>query len=144
MNWGILGYGKIAPVFIESLNQLSTEKIVAAATRSGAERVKSELPGVKVYTNYEELYKDPEVDIIYISTTHNFHAEQSIRALENGKHVLCEKPIGTTLSETSAIIKAAQESGKFFMEALWTRFLPAYKKFKSIRRGQRDIKRNQS
>lgn len=132
MNWGILGYGKIAPVFIESLKSIGTEKIVAVASRSGAGNLKSTFPSARIYDNYDDLYADPKVDIIYISTTHNFHAQQSIKALSGKKHVLCEKPIGVNYDETVRIVDAAKKHGMFFMEALWTRFLPAYLKFKAL------------
>lgn len=127
MNWGFVGFGRIARKFLESLNSVENEVPYAFASRSNAKALREEFPNVKLYDTYEALLADPEVDIVYISTTHNFHCKNTIDALQAGKHVLCEKPMGISSDEILEMTKVARSSGKFLMEAMWMRFLPAYR-----------------
>ncbi|NVJ47654.1 MAG: Gfo/Idh/MocA family oxidoreductase, partial [Cytophagia bacterium] len=94
MNWGFIGFGRIARKFLESLLAIEGEVAYAFASRSNAKVLAEEFPDVKIYSSYEELLADPEIDIVYISTTHNFHCQNTIDALRAGKHVVCEKPMG--------------------------------------------------
>ncbi len=126
MKWGIAGYGRFAPKFLESLVSIRDESIHAIATRSGQERARQDFPGTKIYNAYEELFHDPNVEIVYVCTTHNFHRDLTLAALQNGKHVICEKPMGVSVEETSEMISAARKYDRFLMEAMWTRYLPAY------------------
>ena len=73
MNWGFIGFGRIARKFLESLNAVDGEVPTAFASRSHAKPLQEEFSEVKVYDSYEALLADPNVDIVYISTTHNFH-----------------------------------------------------------------------
>lgn len=126
MNWGFIGFGRIARKFLESLNAVEGEVPYAFASRSNAEALSKEFPSVKIFSSYEALLADPEVDIVYISTTHNFHCQNTIEALRAGKHVLCEKPMGISSQEVAQMINVAREEERFLMEAMWMRFLPAY------------------
>ncbi len=128
MNWGFTGYGRIARKFEENLAH-TDHKLVAIASRSGYDQIKAP---IKAYQNYKDLYADTEVDIVYVNTTHNDHCSQTIAALHAGKHVLCEKPLGTSESEVIQMIEAARANDKFLMEAIWTRYLPAYQKVISL------------
>jgi predicted dehydrogenase len=127
MNWGFIGFGRIARKFLESLSTVQGQTPYAFASRSNATALQKEFPKVKVYDTYEALLADPKVDVVYISTTHNFHCQNTIDALLAGKHVLCEKPMGISSSEIIKMTDAANKSGKFLMEAMWMRFLPAYR-----------------
>ncbi len=127
MNWGFIGFGRIARKFLTSLNEVDDEVVYAFASRSNAQKLKEEFPDTVVYNSYVKLLNDPNVDVVYISTTHNFHCQNVIEALKAGKHVLCEKPMGVSSSEIREMIEAANDSGKFLMEAMWMRFLPAYR-----------------
>lgn len=127
MNWGFIGFGRIARKFLESLEAVDGEVPYAFASRSNAEALQQEFPNVKVYNSYEAILKDEHVDVIYISTTHNFHCQNVIEALRAGKHVLCEKPMGISSQEILKMTEVAEETGKFLMEAMWMRFLPAYR-----------------
>jgi len=127
MKWGFIGFGRIARKFLESLNAVEGEEAYAFASRSNASALQEEFPDVVVYDSYEKLLSDSDVDIVYISTTHNFHAQNTIDALEAGKHVLCEKPMGISPEEILEMTKVANETGLFLMEAMWMRFLPAYR-----------------
>ena len=99
VRWGILGGGRIANDFANCLALLSQAKIEAVASRSEerASQFSKRHRAEKYYTSYEELVNDPEVEIIYVATTHNFHKDHVRLCLENGKHVLCEKPHGKKL-----------------------------------------------
>lgn len=127
MNWGFIGFGRIARKFLESLQAVDSETAYAFASRSNAESLQKEFPNVKVYDNYDALLSDEQVEIVYISTTHNFHKEHTIAALKAGKHVVCEKPMGINSREIEEMQQVAKETGKFLMEAMWMRFLPAYR-----------------
>ncbi|MFY0594663.1 Gfo/Idh/MocA family protein [Roseivirga sp.] len=127
MNWGFIGFGRIARKFLESLESVDGEIPYAFASRSNAVALQEEFPGVKVYDSYESLLADDNIDVVYISTTHNFHCDNTIAALKAGKHVLCEKPMGISSQEIAKMTEVAKSSGKFLMEAMWMRFLPAYK-----------------
>ncbi len=69
----------------------------------------------KRYTDFEELLKDPNVDVVHINSPIHLHAEQSLKALQAGKHVACTVPMATTVDECIAIVKACKESGKKYM-----------------------------
>lgn len=127
MNWGFIGFGRIARKFLESLEAVEGETAYAFASRSNAEALQKEFPNVKIYSDYDALLADPQIDIVYISTTHNFHCENTISALEAGKHVVCEKPLGISSAEVERMVEAARKTGKFLLEAMWMRFLPAYR-----------------
>ncbi len=132
MNWGFIGFGRIAVKFMESLRLVKSETPYALASRSNAEQLKSQFSDLKIYDSYEDLLNDIEVDIVYVSTTHNFHKQNVIDALRNGKHVLCEKPMGLTVAEIEEMIAVARGEEKFLMEGLWSRFLPGYQKVREV------------
>lgn len=127
MNWGFIGFGRIARKFLESLESVDGEVPYAFASRSNSRDLQEEFPNVHVYSAYDALLADPQVEIVYISTTHNFHCENAIAALRAGKHVVCEKPMGISSEEILEMTEVARSSGKFLMEAMWMRFLPAYR-----------------
>lgn len=134
MNWGFIGFGRIARKFLESLQSVEGEIPYAFASRSNASALKEEFPESRVYESYEALLLDPHVDIVYISTTHNFHCANTIAALNHNKHVICEKPMGISYAETKTMCDLAKEKGLFLMEAMWMRFLPGYRE--AIRRAK--------
>lgn len=134
MNWGFIGFGRIARKFLESLEKVEGEIPYAFASRSNADTLKKEFPHVKIYNAYDQLLADPSIDIVYISTTHNFHCQNSIDAMRAGKHVVCEKPMGISSQEIERMTAVAKETGKFLMEAMWMRYLPAYRE--AIRRAK--------
>lgn len=127
IRWGILGLGKIAHTFAADLALVPDARLQAVASRdpSKAKAFAEEHGAVAGYGSYSELLADPEVDVIYIATPHTHHLPHSIAAMEAGKHVLCEKPMGITLAEVQQQLDVARKKGVFFMEALWSRFNPA-------------------
>jgi predicted dehydrogenase len=129
INWGIIGLGNIANQFAADLLLIEDVNLVAVASRdfNKANDFATLYNCQKAYDSYEALFADDQVDIVYIATPHDSHAELSIKALENGKHVLCEKPMALSYKDAVRMIDASKKYNKFFMEAFWTRFLPSVK-----------------
>jgi len=132
IRWGIIGPGNIAHKFADALKTLSDGELCAVASRS---KEKADTFGeeygvskAKCYGSYEELAKDKDIDVIYVAVPNVFHKEVSILCLKNGKAVLCEKPVAMDEQEAREVIKVAQDNKLFFMEAMWSRFLPIYEK----------------
>ncbi|TDO94990.1 Gfo/Idh/MocA family protein [Flavobacterium sp. 245] len=139
IKWGIVGLGNIANQFATDLLLLEDAELTAVASRSSfkANDFAQKYNCSKAYDSYEALFADEEVEIIYIATPHDSHAELSIKALEAGKHVLCEKPIALSYSDAVRMIEASKKNNKFFMEAFWTRFIPAVKEvLKKVENGE--------
>ena len=78
----------------------------------------------KRYGSYDALLRDPEVEVVYVATPHTLHAENTLAALQAGKHVLCEKPFTINAQQAEQVIQAARAAGKFVMEGMWTRCFP--------------------
>ncbi|PRX55160.1 Gfo/Idh/MocA family protein [Flagellimonas meridianipacifica] len=134
IKWGIIGPGKIARKFASDLLLFEDAEVTAVASRN-LERAKSFASdfGIRyVFGSYEELFESNVVDVVYIATPHTFHKELSVKAIQNGKHVLCEKPLGVNLIEVEEIIKVAKEESVFLMEGLWSRFNPSIQKAKEL------------
>lgn len=128
IRWGILGPGNIARKFALGLQE-TTRGTIQAVASSNPDRAKTfaqdfEVPNI--HPDYTSLAHDPEVDIIYIATTHNFHEEHALLCIEAGKSVLIEKPMATNLVQAQRIVDAAKRKNVFLMEAMWTRFLPVW------------------
>ena len=93
VRWGILGPGSIAKAFAGGIAHSRTGKLVAIGPRNVNKPGLAEaFPGARIVDGYAALIADPEVDAIYIATTHPSHAEWAIKAAEAGKHVMVEKP----------------------------------------------------
>ena len=99
-----------------------------SAERAAAFAEKNHVP--RWYDNYEELLSSPDIDAVYIATTHNFHMENIRACIAAGKHILCEKPLVLTEAEAVEAFRLAAEKGVFLMEAMWSRFLPHLRKSK--------------
>ena len=125
---GILGAGQIAAKLARTITGMRGQNaaLYAIASRSEqkAKAFAKEFCIPVAYTGYDALLEDPAVDLVYIATPHVFHFEQTIAALQTGKHVLCEKPLAVNASQAEKMIALAKEKGLFLMEAMWTRFLP--------------------
>jgi dihydrodiol dehydrogenase / D-xylose 1-dehydrogenase (NADP) len=138
LRWGILATGGIAETFARDLWPNPETRgvkdikhvVVAAASSSSAERAQKFLKEVrapesaKAYGSYEELVKDPNVDIIYVATPHSHHYQNTRLCLEAGKNVLCEKAFTTNAAQLEKLIQIAKEKNLFLMEAVWTRYFP--------------------
>jgi predicted dehydrogenase len=126
VRWGILGPGRIAEKLVRDFAVVPNAVVTAVASRS-PDRAKdfASRHGIpRVHGSYEGLFGDPEVDAIYIATPHRQHRDVAIAALEAGKGILLEKSFTTTVAGAEAIIATARRTGRFAMEAMWTRFQP--------------------
>ncbi|MCW2804960.1 MAG: hypothetical protein QOF52_3330 [Propionibacteriaceae bacterium] len=131
IGWGILSTGHIASVFAKDLAILPDEaRLVAVGSRdqSKADAFAQEYGFERAYGSYAELANDPEVDVVYIASTHNDHFPSAKLCLEAGKHVLVEKPLTVTPDEAAELVELARERKLFLMEAVWTRTNPLIRK----------------
>ena len=118
LGWGIIGPGRIATAFAESLAAYTRQRIVAIGSRSAdtALNFAKRFDGCDAVRSYEELVKHPAVDIVYVSTPHSFHHPCVMLALEAGKHVLVEKPFAINADQAREMVQTAQQKGLFLME----------------------------
>lgn len=128
LRWGVLGPGWIAQRFVESLRAHTNQQVVAVASRDHERALNfaTEWSLTKAFDNYEALYEDADVDIVYIATTHPSHRDNAIDALDAGKHVLVEKPLAVDAAGARDIAAAAVRNDRFVGEAMWTKFLPKF------------------
>jgi len=134
VKYGVIGCGAIAQRrHIPECIANPDSKLVALADPM-KERVEelAEKYGAKGYTDYKEMLKDPNIDAIVVAGPNSLHAQQSIDALNAGKHVLCEKPMATTREDARAMLDAAKKNKKFLMIGLNQRLMPAHAKAKKI------------
>lgn len=114
LNWAILGCGNIASDFAREMNKMGGKVYsVANRTYEKAKAFAEKYNIEKVYENIDTLFTDDNVDIVYIATPHNKHIEYIIKALENGKHVLCEKAITLNSQELNKAVSLAKKKTLF-------------------------------
>ena len=132
-NWASLGTGVIANELAQALEALGG-KLYSVANRTYDKGVAfAEKYGIeKVYKEIDEVFEDPEVDIIYISTPHNTHINYLRKALAAGKHVLCEKSITLNSEELAEAIQLAEENHVKLAEAMTIFHMPIYRKLSEI------------
>jgi predicted dehydrogenase len=126
MRWGILGAGNIAAKFAALFPTCRNAHAVAIASRepARAELLAKKHGITRVHNSYEALLNDPQVEIVYNCLHTGLHCEWTVRALEAGKHVLCEKPFARNAAEVGTMIAASQRTRKFLMEGFMYRFHP--------------------
>ncbi|QUW21533.1 Gfo/Idh/MocA family oxidoreductase [Sporosarcina sp. Marseille-Q4063] len=128
MKFGIIGTNWITDRFIKAASahqEFAVGAIYSRTEETG--RAFAEKHHVQnVYTNMEEMFQSGNIDAVYIASPNAFHAEQSILAMENGIHVLCEKPAVTTVEEMDQVIEASQQYGVTFMEAMKSTVTPSF------------------
>src|SRR6185437_2578607 len=126
VKWGIISTAKINRLFLAGARQANGVEIAAAASRdrAKAEEFARENEIATAHGSYEDLLQDPQIEAVYISLPNSLHVEWSIRALENGKHVLCEKPLSRRTEEVERAFDAAEQHGRLLMEAFMWRHHP--------------------
>lgn len=133
LNWAVLGTGVIANQMAEGLQKMG-KKLYGVANRTQDKAVSfAKKYGIeKVYQNIDELFKDPAVDIIYLTTPHNTHYGFMKKALEQGKHLLVEKSITLNSQELKEMINLAESKDLVLAEAMTIWHMPLYKKLWQI------------
>ncbi len=123
LNWALLSTARINGALIPPLKASERNVLYGVASRDQTKAdAFAALNGIpKAYGTYEAMLADPDVQVVYVPLPNHLHAEWSIRALQAGKHVLCEKPLAITLGEVDAMITAAQATGRVLMEAFMYR-----------------------
>ena len=133
-NWGLLSTAKINQKILQAAPHSTRGQILGVASRD-AERARAyaaEHGLARHYGSYEAMLADPDIHIIYNGLPNSLHAEWTIKALEAGKHVLCEKPFAVTLAEVDAMHATAQRTGRVVTEAFMYRHHPRTFKIKEL------------
>jgi D-xylose 1-dehydrogenase (NADP+, D-xylono-1,5-lactone-forming) len=130
MRLGLLSTANINEKLVAGARQVDEVDVVAVASRSAdrAAEQAAELGVQRSLGSYEELLADPEVDAVYISLPNSMHVDWSIRALEAGKHVLCEKPLARDVEPVERAFDAADAAGRVLAEAFMWRHHPQAKR----------------
>lgn len=130
VGWGIVSTAEINRLVIPPAQGSEKCDLIAVASRDSAraETYAREWGIDRAYGSYEALLEDPDVEAVYISLPNSLHCEWSIRALEAGKHVLCEKPLSRRPAEVEAAFDAADRAGRLLMEAFMWRHHPQTRK----------------
>ena len=128
IKWGIIGPGSIANNFADALKETYSGELVGIASFNDERRKifgnKYNIENNLRFNNYDELLNSEEVDAVYISTPHTFHAKLSIKAAGKGKHILCEKPAAVNFAQGKKVIDAVREAGVFYKEGFMYRCHP--------------------
>jgi predicted dehydrogenase len=134
VKWGIISTADINRKVIPGAHASPKVELVAVASRdqARADAYAKEWEIERAYGTYDALLADPEIEAVYISLPNTMHCDWSIRALEAGKHVLCEKPLSRHTSEVEAAFDAAERTGRFLSEALMYRHNPQTKRVKEL------------
>ncbi len=132
-NWAILGTGSIAREMAVALNEVNGE-VYGAYNRNidKAKKFAEEFNVKNIYENCDEMLKDKNIDIIYISTPHNCHYEYLLKAVNNGKHVLCEKAITVNSKQLDEVLELAKKKNVIVQEAMTIYHMPLYKKLREM------------
>jgi predicted dehydrogenase len=119
VRWGILGTGRITVRLVRAIGASEGGELVAVASRDTARAAAyARTHGIpRSYGSYEGLLADPDIDALYIALPNHLHTPWTVRALDAGKHVLCEKPIAISLEEMDELDAAARRSGRLVAEA---------------------------
>ncbi|MDH3903536.1 MAG: Gfo/Idh/MocA family oxidoreductase, partial [Xanthomonadales bacterium] len=130
VRWGIAGTGRISQQFAQDFAYVSNGEVIAVSSRSqeSAATFAEQYDIKRAYAGYAPLLADPDIDAVYIASPHTMHFQNTLDAIEAGKHVLCEKPFTINPEESRKLFEIAGQSSVFVMEAMWTFFLPAIQK----------------
>jgi predicted dehydrogenase len=131
VRFGIVGVGRVTrEQFAPAL--LSTEHAVLLAAASRDRHRAEALSPQRAYDSYSMLLRDPDVDAVYIATHNGLHKELVLEALRQGKHVLCEKPLGCTAEECEEMVATADATQRLLVEAFMYRYHPQIKRVQEL------------
>jgi predicted dehydrogenase len=127
VRWGIIATGAISRQMTSDLQLVESAEVRAVTSRdlSKSTAFANEYAIPKRFDNYRELW-DSDIDAVYIGTPHATHFEIAKQAIQNDKHVLCEKPMGLSAAQVRELGVLAKDRGVFLMEAMWMKFNPLY------------------
>ncbi len=130
LRWGVLGTGVIAGKFAGQLKQTSSGTLVATGSRTAASAQQfSTAFGGRAHASYEALLSDSEVEAVYVSLPNHLHHEWTLKALDAGKHVLCEKPLAANRHQAAEMFAAAERHQHVLVEAFMYRCKPSVREF---------------
>jgi predicted dehydrogenase len=134
VKWGIISTADINRMVIPAAHASPKVELVAVASRdqARADEYAKTWEIERAYGSYETLLADPEIEAVYISLPNAMHCEWSIKALEAGKHVLCEKPLSRNTDQVEAAFDAADRTGRLLSEAFMYRHHPQMKRAKEL------------
>ena len=137
--WGIIGAAAIArsaiaPAFMLTPN--ATMAAIASREVARAEAFARDFNIPTAYATYDELINDPDIEAVYIALPNHLHEEWAIRAMNAGKHVLCEKPLAATAAAAERIVQAADDTDMLCMEAVMYRFHPRIREVEEMLRSE--------
>jgi D-xylose 1-dehydrogenase (NADP+, D-xylono-1,5-lactone-forming) len=134
VQWGILSTADINRLVIPAGRESAKVDVVAVASREQgrAEEYARRWEIPRAYGSYEELLADDEIEAVYISLPNNLHCEWSIRSVEAGKHVLCEKPMSRRAADVEEAFHAAERAGRILTEAFMYRHNPQTKRLQQL------------
>jgi predicted dehydrogenase len=137
VKWGFLSTASINDKLLPGAKASPDVDLVAVASRDAgrAEAYARERGIERSYGSYDELLADPDVEVVYISLPNSMHVEWSIRALDAGKHVLCEKPLSRHPDDVERAFDAAEKNGRILMEAFMFRHNPQTKRLVELLEG---------
>ncbi|GMM33303.1 hypothetical protein DASC09_006280 [Saccharomycopsis crataegensis] len=135
LRWAVLGTGFISTQFVQDICEEKAApkanhiiSVIGVSTTAKGEKFANEYvvngQAKPKILSYEEAITDKDVDIVYIGLPHTSHYEWTIKSLEAGKHVLCEKPLAVNRKQSLEMVELARSKKLFLMEAVWTRFFP--------------------
>ncbi len=134
VKWGILSTARINRAIIPAAHASENVELAAVASRdqARADAYAAEWEIPRAFGSYEALLADDEIEAVYISLPNNLHGEWSIRAVEAGKHVLCEKPMGKRSAEVEQAFDAAERAGRILSEAFMYRHNPQANRLREL------------
>ena len=138
LRWGILGAARVNERLLPAIVEASNAQLVAIASRrpgAAAATLAQYAPdqtGVATYDHLEDVLDDPSIQAIYLPLANHEHAAWALRAIERGKHVLCEKPMALTVADIDAIEAAARQHQVTVMEGFMYRFHPQHQRVREL------------
>ncbi len=132
MKIGIAGSGMIVRIALDAFSQIEEVEVTAICVREKSVESGKKLAGqysiAQVYTDYEAMLRDPEVEFVYIGIVNSLHHDYAKRALQAGKHVMIEKPFTSTFEEAQELLELAETAKLYMFEAIVTPYSPDYRK----------------
>jgi predicted dehydrogenase len=131
---GIIGTGRMAQAFAAALPTARgvTLRAVASRSRENAALFAAKFGAPSACSGLDRMLEDDAVELVYIASPSAMHCEQTLRCLEAGKHVLCEKPFAINAEQAARMIRLARARDLFLMEAMWTRYVPAVVRLRDL------------